>query len=137
MTLLELLVVLILLGLAAALVAPVLRLPAAGTGGAEESAPVALGRAADAARALALRRGEAVVLAVAADGRWTVTPAVAAADTVPLLGGRAAVAVGAPLRVVVSPVGTCVPDATGADGAPVAVWDAARCRPVLAAPAAQ
>ena len=128
MTLLELLVVLLLLGLAAALVAPVLRLPA---GGAEREASGdrALARAADAARSLALRRGEALVLAVAADGRWTVTPAVATtADAAPLLAGR--VDAGSRMRVVVSPVGTCVPDATGmAPGDAAAPWDAARCRP--------
>ena len=84
MTLLELLVVLLLLGLAAALVAPVLRLPAERPEGGE----VALARAADAARSLALRRGEALVLAVAADGGFTVRPAVAtAADTAQI--GRA------------------------------------------------
>jgi hypothetical protein len=49
---------------------------------------------------------------------------------------------------VISPVGTCVPDAPGGDaptgdatdggaaGAPV-VWDAARCRPAAAAAAAR
>jgi hypothetical protein len=101
MTLLELLVVLLLLGLAAALVAPVLRLPAGAAGAGEErgahtaDAPApgsergALARATDAARTLALRRGETLVLAVAADGGYTVRPAVAsAADTVPLLAGR-------------------------------------------------
>ena len=140
MTLLELLVVLLLLGLAASLVAPVLRLPAGrgarGDGAGDESpGDRALGRAADAARGLALRRGESLVLAVAGDGRWTVRPAVApsgggGSDTAPLLAGR--VAAGAPLRVIVSPVGTCVPDPTGAAPGP-GVWDAARCRPAAAA----
>jgi type II secretory pathway pseudopilin PulG len=142
MTLLELLVVLLLLGLAAALVAPVLRLPAGAAGAerGEHTPDAALARAADAARALALRRGETLVLAVAADGGYTVRPAVAsAADTAPLLAGRAAG--GAPRRVVLSPVGTCVPDATSGDAAGgdadgvLAVWDAARCRPAAAAAA--
>lgn len=137
MTLLELLVVLLLLGLAASLVAPVLRLPAGrgarGDGGGDRSLEdQALGRAADAARGLALRRGESLVLAVAADGAWTVRPVVATArDTAPLLAGRAAA--GVPLRVIVSPVGTCVPDPTGAAAGPAVVWDAARCRPAAAA----
>ena len=138
-TLLELLVVLLLLGLAAALVAPVLRLPTE-RGAAAGSDPLA--RAADAARDLALRRGESLVLAVAPDGRWSVAPAerTAAADGAPLLLGR--LDGGAParaLRVVVSALGTCVPDAPPGDAgawSDDAVWDAAACRPAARGPAA-
>jgi hypothetical protein len=64
--------------------------------------------------------------------RPVVAPSGAAARaTAPLLAGRAAA--GAPLRVIVSPVGTCVPDPTGAVAWPATVWDAARCRPAAAA----
>jgi hypothetical protein len=80
------------------------------------------------------------VLRVAPDGQWTVSPAVrsAVADTAPLLAGRVAARAHV-LRVVVSPLGTCVPDVPAApldaaplDAAPLDAvpWDAAGCRPV-------
>lgn len=135
MTLLELLVVLLLLGLAAAVVAPVLRWPGGpGATAVDRHDLPSLAAAVDATRDLALRRAEALVISVAADGRWRVVPADVStvADTAPLLAGRLTPTSAAQsLRVVVSPVGTCVPDPSprASDAATDLAWDAARCRP--------
>lgn len=115
-TLLELLVVLVLLGLSAAVVLPALRLPAAS---APESALMR-------ARALAVHRGEAVRLETSHDGRWQV---VATADTerlVLLAGSQSDGVATAPLRsVVISALGTCLPEGPWAAG--TGLWDPVRC----------
>ncbi len=122
LTLLELLVVLTLLGLAAALAAPALRPPAA-----PPATPLA--RTVAEARATALRRAEALQLDVDSDGGWRLR----ARDSVLARGQLDARAAGdaLPLRLAISPLGVCVPEPR--DDAPVdavpAVWDAAGCAP--------
>jgi len=115
-TLLELLVVLVLLGLSWAVVLPALRLPA----------PAALESALVRARALAVHRGEAVRLETSPDGRWQV---VATADTersVLLAGSPSDGAAAAPMpSVVISALGNCLPEGPWAPGA--GAWDPVRC----------
>lgn len=105
-TLVELLVVLVLMGLAFGLVAPALRTPDPP----EESALAPLVRA---GRAAAIRRGEATLLVVARDGSWRVQ-ARASDGEPPLATGR----VPPPARaftITFSPLGTCAGDiASGA-----------------------
>lgn len=117
MTLLELLVVLVLLGLAAAAVAPVLRAP---TPRDDDPRTATVARV----RALAVRRAEALRLEIQDDGRWRVL----ARDSV-LLTGRLPAAGGAALRLAISPTGLCVPEPdeslTLERG-----WDAGACAPV-------
>jgi prepilin-type N-terminal cleavage/methylation domain-containing protein len=116
-TLLELLVVLVLLGLGAAFVLPTLQLPAR--------------RSADAgtierARALAIRRGESMRLAVDRSGAWTVR---ATADTTAalLLSGAGAIEPGveAPFSIVITALGACLPEGSAFVGA--GAWDPTRC----------
>ena len=118
-TLLELLVVLVLLGLAAGLAAPVLRPRAT-------AADDPTARTIAAARALALRRAESLRLDVGADGRWAI---VARGDSV--LQRGALPPTGAALRLGISPLGVCVPEA-GDDGTSATAWDAASCTPLQA-----
>lgn len=112
-TLLELLVVLVLLGLAAAFVLPTLRLPVRAT-----DAATALERA----RAIAVRRGEAVRLEHDAAGAWTVR---ATADTTGaiLLAGISGAA--SPHSMVISALGACLPEGSVAVG--TRAWDPVRC----------
>ena len=120
-TLLELLVVLALLGVGAAVVAPALRLPAARDAAAD---PVAR------TRALALRRAETLRLVVDRDGQWNVRPARDDAAP-PLASGVLAPSRtdSLPARLVVTPLGDCLADVGVA--APVA-WDPVRCAPAVA-----
>ena len=109
--------VLVLLGLGAALVLPSLRLPARAPG---EDAPL------DRARATAIRRGESVRLSVSSTGDWTVR---ATADTsgATLLSGTATDTpeAGAPPSMVITALGVCLPERGTAVG--TAAWDPARC----------
>jgi prepilin-type N-terminal cleavage/methylation domain-containing protein len=116
-TLLELLVVLVLLGLAAAFVVPMLRLPAASS---------AAGRAIERARATAVRRGESVRLAIAVNGDWTVRATADTTGTI-LLSGTGAEATGAGVAhaLVISALGSCLPEGRTAVGTPA--WDPTRC----------
>lgn len=119
-TLLELLVVLVLLGLSAALVLPSLRLPDAAR---SLSSPL------QRARAIAVRRGEAVRLEYAADGHWTVRATADTAQAVLLAGDGglddAASAAPSARGMLISAIGACFPDA--ADGSQPGGWDPARC----------
>jgi prepilin-type N-terminal cleavage/methylation domain-containing protein len=116
-TLLELLVVLVLLGLAATFVLPSLRIPAGARG---ES--TALERA----RATAVRRGEAVRLRVSGDGGWTVQATADTSGSILLAGtgADASTPFGAQ-SIVVSALGTCLPEGVPAAGS--GAWDPARC----------
>ncbi|MGZ8414640.1 MAG: prepilin-type N-terminal cleavage/methylation domain-containing protein [Gemmatirosa sp.] len=114
-TLLELLVVLLLLGLAAALAAPRLLRPRAADAGDPLARTVAMGRA------LALRRAEALRLEIDADGRWRLV----ARDSVLQRGALPTATT--PLRLGISPLGVCMPEP--ADDAPAPAWDAAACAP--------
>ena len=117
-TLLELLVVLLLLGLAVALTLPRIAIPR----GLDEGDPLV--RTVAMGRALALRRAEALRLEVDADGRWRLL----ARDSVLQ---RGSVPATTPLRLGISPLGVCVPE-PGDDGATPA-WDAAACAPAARA----
>jgi prepilin-type N-terminal cleavage/methylation domain-containing protein len=114
-TLLELLVVLLLLGLAMALTLPRIAIPRV----AEVGDPLA--RAVAAARAQALRRAEALRLEVDADGRWRLL----ARDSVLQRGQLPAAS---PLRLGISPLGVCVPEPM--DDAAAPAWDAGACAPL-------
>ena len=115
-TLLELLVVLLLLGLAVALTLPRIAVPRGPDAGDPLARTVAMGRA------LALRRAEALRLEVDADGRWRLL----ARDSVLQRGQLPAAA---PLRLGISPVGVCVPEPADEVAAPT--WDAGTCAPVV------
>lgn len=115
-TLLELLVVLVLLGLSAAVVLPTLRLPA----------PAAAESPLVRARTLALRRGEAVRLNTDAEGRWTVRATADALGAILLEGdGVASPIDGSARSVVISALGTCLPEGAPVAGSPA--WDPVRC----------
>jgi prepilin-type N-terminal cleavage/methylation domain-containing protein len=117
-TLLEILVVLVLLGVSAAMVVPSLRLPGPMAAG----APAPLERA----RALAIRRGETLRLTADVRGSWQVT---AEGDSVGLvlLSGDAGAPAGAP--IVLTALGVCLQSGSAPEGnAPD--WDPARCAPV-------
>lgn len=115
-TLVELLVALVLLGMGAAVVAPVFRLPAPRT---------AEGDAVARTRALALRRAEAMTLVIGRDGAWTVHPARDGTGEALATGQLAAArADSLPRTLVVSPLGDCMAlDAPAAGG----TWDPVRC----------
>ena len=114
-TLVELIVVLVLMGLALALVAPSLTPPPV----AERDA---MQRVLDAARAAAVRRAETVLLDVRPDGRWTAT---AGTDSVPLLHG--VIDSARALRLNISPLGACMPDPTARASVDGGSWDPLRC----------
>jgi len=115
-TLLELLVVLVLIGLSAAVVLPSFQLPAPSG---PESAVLR-------ARTLAVRRGESVRLSTDRDGRWQV---VATADTEGSIllagGGGGASDSGVVGSMVISALGLCLPEGHSAAGTPA--WDPVRC----------
>jgi prepilin-type N-terminal cleavage/methylation domain-containing protein len=122
-TLLELLVVLTLLGLAAALAAPAFLTPGPPAG--EQGA--ALGAPLRAARDNAIRRAETLYLTVSATGRWRLdTPSDTAA---PLATGAARDYAGPPITVVVSPLGTCGLDAASAAAGRSLAFDPLTCAP--------
>jgi prepilin-type N-terminal cleavage/methylation domain-containing protein len=116
-TLLELLVVLVMLGLAVALVLPSLRVP---------DRARAQSSVLERARATAVRRGEAVRLVIARDGAWTVRATSDTTDAI-LLSGTGTEASGPDIAqsVVISALGTCLPEGAFAVG--TAAWDPARC----------
>lgn len=115
-TLLELLVVLVLLGLATAIVLPAFRVPA------QAATESPLSRA----RALAVQRGETLRLEAQGEGRWRVTAAADTATTALLDGdGMDPHALGGAQSVLVTALGTCLPEGPSLpDGAP---WDPVRC----------
>lgn len=114
-TLVELLVVLVLMGLAVGLVAPAFRPP-------EPPSESALAPLLRAGRSAAIRRGEPTLLTVERDGRWQLRGRASAGD--PLADGRIA-APRARFSVLFSPLGTCAPDvaSAAADVIPVDALD--------------
>lgn len=118
-TLIEVLVVLILLAVAAGLVAPALRPPPRP----DESGFAALVRR---ARLTAARRGETIYLGLSQTGAWRIdgaaslTEGALATGTVPDYGGPAA-------TLVVSPIGTCAFDLHSTAAARVVAIDALTC----------
>jgi prepilin-type N-terminal cleavage/methylation domain-containing protein len=118
-TLLEVLVTLILIGVAAALVAPAFRdLPRTE----KDELDVVI----DAAKRVAVRNASTVTLAFAADGRWGATES-NGASLVELPGGTLA-QTGVPLvRLRVSPLGGCSMDGVP-PAQPTLTFDPVRCR---------
>ena len=109
--------VLVLLGLAAALVMPLLRVP----NGTRAHATVL-----ERARATAVRRGEAVRLFVARDGAWTVRATADTSGTILLSGtGDELSGPDAAHTIVISALGTCLPEGPFTRGS--GAWDPARC----------
>ncbi|HEX2680817.1 MAG TPA: hypothetical protein VHQ03_05945 [Candidatus Dormibacteraeota bacterium] len=103
MTLVELLVVLILMGLAAALVVPALL----GPGRDHDDLQALLAQA----REVAARREEIIFVRISPTGRWRMEGGDARGGGGTLATGQVHPTVGAPITLVVSPVGTCTFDA--------------------------
>jgi prepilin-type N-terminal cleavage/methylation domain-containing protein len=103
LTLIEMLVVLLLMGLSAALVAPALLRPA-------QPAEPALAPLLRNTRNAAVRRGETIYLRIGASGAWRVQGSGVAAEG-DLATGQLAGFRGPPLTLVFSPLGTCGPTA--------------------------
>jgi prepilin-type N-terminal cleavage/methylation domain-containing protein len=118
-TLLELVVVLIVLALAAALAVPTLRRQPAPRG--SELASLILG-----SREAAARRGETVRLTISSSGIWRMEGAASAGDA-PFQSGRVEPFPGVPLTLNVSPVGICGFDARSASTASVIRLDPLTC----------
>jgi len=116
-TLVELLVVILLIGIAFALVVPSFALPRPET-------EHAVQRVVDSARRLALRRAGEVVLTFDADGAWRIEEA-GGLDPDPLGSGVLARPYGEALRLRISALGACSLD--GADPVRPAI-DLIRCR---------
>jgi prepilin-type N-terminal cleavage/methylation domain-containing protein len=118
-TLIEMLVVLLLLGMAAALAAPALR----------SFRPVrpALGSLIPGARDAAARRGETVYLRIAESGEWRMEGA-ASSDAGPLATGRVDPFPGLPLTIIVSPLGSCAFDLRSAQAARLIRLDPLTCK---------
>jgi general secretion pathway protein H len=101
-TLLEMAVVLLLIGMAAALVAPVLLRVNPGRSGFEELIATA--------RETAVRRGEVLYLRVGISGQWSLDAATSTSTTEALATGRVESVVGAPLTLMLAPNGSCMFD---------------------------
>ena len=118
-TLLELVVVLVLLALAAGLAAPALR---------RAGAPreTGLGILLLSAREAAARRGETIRLTVSESGAWSIEGVGSPAEG-PIQAGEIEPFRGVPLTLVVSPVGSCGFDARSASAAEVIPLDPLSC----------
>ncbi|HEX7942394.1 MAG TPA: type II secretion system protein [Gemmatimonadaceae bacterium] len=117
-TLIEVLVVLALMGLAAGLVAPALL-------HARRQRPT-LGSLIPTAREEAARRGEMVYLRVTGSGQWRMEGAASSAAG-PFAAGRVEPFPGVPLTLIVSPIGTCAFDVPSAAAARVIRLDPLTC----------
>ena len=107
-TLIEVIVVLVLMALAAALVAPAFVAP--------RDRGAAITRIIGEVRALAIRRAEAMELSIEPSGAWRVD-GVATAQTGPLATGTISPAPAVALVLVFSPLGSCAPSVTTAAAA--------------------
>ena len=118
-TLLELVVVLIVLSLAAALALPALsRTPDRREGG--------LSVLLTTSREAAARRGETIRLSIAASGQWRME-GMASAREAPIQAGQVDTFPGLPLSIIVSPVGSCGFDARSARSASAVHLDPLTC----------
>jgi prepilin-type N-terminal cleavage/methylation domain-containing protein len=118
-TLVEIAVVLVLIGLMAALVAPafVPRRPVDDRG---------LAAVVRTARGAAIRRGETIGLRVDPGGQWELVGQASKSDG-PLAAGRLPVAPGTALALDVSPLGTCAPGVDSASAALASLVDPFTC----------
>lgn len=113
-TLIEMLVVLLLLGLTAALAAPSLRPPA--------SSGTELSRLLERARWIAVERGEVVYLRIDPDGKWRIEAGEAALRQDPIGSGTIGYTAATATTLRITPVGSCAPDVhTAAQGSGVTV----------------
>lgn len=110
-TLLEVVVTLVLLGLAAALVAPTFRTETAP----RDDSVAVLARS----REMAVRRAQTLVLQIDAQGRWTLTPV---GDTTSI-GSGVIQSGGPPVRMRISPLGVCLAENNSVADS----WDAIAC----------
>jgi prepilin-type N-terminal cleavage/methylation domain-containing protein len=117
-TLVEIIVVLLLLGLAAALAAPVFIVP--------DSDEDALTTVIRGARQLAERRGENLYLDMGEEGRWTVMGA-ASLEEGALADGELSDYEGPRFRLVLSPIGTCALDVRSSQAASIVRVDPLTC----------
>lgn len=119
-TLVELIVVLLLLGLVAALAAPVFIPPDR-----DETGLIAVVHG---ARRLAERRGENLYLDMGPEGRWSVTGA-ASLEEGALADGDLSGYEGPPFRLIVAPIGTCALDVRSSQAAWTVRLDPLTCEP--------
>ncbi len=117
-TLIEVIVVLVLMALAASLVAPAFVAP--------QARQAAITEVIGQARALAMRRAEAVELRIELSGAWRVD-GTAATTTGPLTAGTISPAPSAALTLVFSPLGACASDVVTAGAAEVLHLDPLTC----------
>lgn len=117
-TLIEMVVVLVLIGMAAALVIPALLRPRSGESGLEELVSNA--------REAAIRRGETVFLRVGESGEWKIEGAATSSGNGALLAGRVD-PLPAPLTLLVTPTGSCMLDVPSAAAAPGVRLDPLTC----------
>jgi prepilin-type N-terminal cleavage/methylation domain-containing protein len=117
-TLIEVLVVLLLIGMAAAIAIPALLRPRAP----ESGLKVLVGNA----RETAIRRGETVFLRIGASGEWRIDGSSATGENDSLLVGRME-PLQAPLTLLVSPTGTCMLDVPSVMAAPDIQLDPLTC----------
>jgi prepilin-type N-terminal cleavage/methylation domain-containing protein len=111
-TLLEIVVTLVLIGLSAALVAPVFR---------REAPDDSFAAVLSSARELAVRRAQTMVLRVGADGSWRLTTV---DDSASILSGLLAQTPSA-RQLTITPLGACFDQ----DAESVEAWDALACAP--------
>lgn len=116
-TLLEIVVTLVLIGLGAALVAPVFRRQAP-----DDSFPAVL----SGARELAVRRAQTMVLRVDGDGGWRLTTA---GDSAAISTGRLTEPTSA-RQLTITPLGACLDQGSLSAG----TWDAVACAPTRGRP---
>ena len=120
-TLLEVIIVLLLMALATALVAPAITSRQPRTR--DELAALL-----QVARMAAVRRGEVVTVTVAASGQWRLDGDASAAAG-PISSGQLGAKPAAPLTVAVSPLGACAPALDSASTALLASVDPLTCEP--------
>jgi len=119
-TLVEVIVVLILLAVSAALVAPAILFP-------EREATSVLVPVVDGTRQLAARRGETLYLQMAADGRWLVFGAASLSEGAITEGRLQGEYEGPAFTLVVAPIGSCGFDIASANVARVIDIDPLTC----------
>jgi prepilin-type N-terminal cleavage/methylation domain-containing protein len=112
-TLVELLVVLVVVGLATTVVVPAVRVPDAAAASQENPLRVA--------QRLAVQRGEALALTVQADGAWAVTRNARPEDTISA--GRSTPSIVGTMSIL--PTGACLPVALSATHG---AWDPIACQ---------
>jgi prepilin-type N-terminal cleavage/methylation domain-containing protein len=120
-TLLEIIVVLLLMALATALVAPAI-------GSRQPRSRDEVADLLQMARLAAVRRGEVVTVTVAASGQWRLDGDASAVDG-PIASGQLGAKPAAALTVAVSPLGACAPGLDSASTALLASVDPLTCQP--------